>query len=318
VRASRLALLAAGLFVGLGLAEVALRIHPVVPGQMTRALDADNTEAACTANSLTRGWEPIPGTCGRDAHGTFLHGQPDAPRAMLVLGDSVTAGDHWVARAAAALIEEDPGLRVHNAAVSGYDTCQELETWRQLGPVLQPELVVLQTCPNDVLGSHALVPLTHDHVRYHLHHDDGRRAAVDFPLWVLHSRLLSLAVLSWGQATAEPIAEDPALSEGFARHCLLLLKEEVQASGADLVAIAFPVLLDRPSGFEEERLRSQESAIRQALRDNEVPTLPVRSLLPSPLSDTRSMPDDLLHPSIETHWALAPDLATFLRHHSKR
>lgn len=318
MRASRLALLVTGLLVGLGLAEVALRIHPVIPGQMTRALDASNTEAACTENSLTRGWAPIPGACGHDTHGTLLHGDPDAPRAMLILGDSVTAGDHWVAPTAAALIAEAPDLRVHNAAVSGYDTCQELETWRQLGPVLQPELVVLQTCANDVLGSHALVPLSNDHVRYHLHDADGGRAAVDFPLWVLHSRLLSLAVLSWGQATAEPVLEDPVLSEGFARHCLLLLTEEVKATGADLVAIAFPVLFDRASGSKEERFRSQETAIRQALRDNGVPTLPVRSLLKSPLAEARSDPNDLLHPSEEAHQALAPDVTTFLRHHLSR
>lgn len=317
-----LLLLLAGLVAGVGLAELFLRLHPVLPPGLFRTLDAGNREAACTRNSLTRGWAPIPGECGRDAHGTLAHGATaeeeagraeDAARRWLVLGDSVSAGDQWVGAVAELVTADEPDLRVHNAAVSGYDTCQELETWRELGPVLRPELVVLQTCPNDAVGSFAMVPLEGDRVRYHVHRDGEARAAVDFPIWILHSRLLSLAVLSWATATAPMVEEHPSMAARYAQACLRILADEVRGSGGDLVAVAFPVLAPRDSAADRGLLQD-EALVDQLLRDEGVPTLWVRSLLDEDaLVAARTLPDDPLHPSPEAHRALAPAIAAFLQ-----
>lgn len=307
-------LLALGLLAGLALAEGVLRLHPVLPPGMARSLDAENREAACTRNSLMRGWTPIPGECGRDAHGTLSHGAPEeaASRRWLVLGDSVSAGDQWVAAVAERLTPEESGLRIHNAAVSGYDTCQELETWRQLGPVLRPELVVLQTCPNDAKGSSTMVPLEGDLVRYHAPREGGAQAAVDFPIWILHSRLLSLAVLSWATAYARPVTEEPGQDQRYTQACLRALADEVTVSGARLVALAFPVLAPR-AGTDRFAMLQDEAFMKRILREAGVQTLSIRSVLgEDALVSARTQPEDVLHPSAEAHRSLAPDIAAFL------
>jgi len=82
-------------------------------------------------------------------------------RRILILGDSVAYGlfseeEHLFAtRLEMLLNQRDDGWRyeVLNAAVSGYNTENELGTLRQMGPRVEPDLVVLQTCINDIAPS---------------------------------------------------------------------------------------------------------------------------------------------------------------------
>lgn len=92
-----------------------------------------------------------------------LRADPD--RRILLLGDSVSWGD-GVAREKCYpyLLEKQLTARnvgrsfeVVNTGVPGYSTFQELAVFERLGPRLQPNLVVLQFCLNDVVERYKTV-----------------------------------------------------------------------------------------------------------------------------------------------------------------
>jgi lysophospholipase L1-like esterase len=82
-------------------------------------------------------------------------------RRILILGDSVAYGLFgeeeylFATRLEAMLNRREDGWRyeVLNGAVSGYNTENELGTLRQMGPRVEPDLVILQTCINDIAPS---------------------------------------------------------------------------------------------------------------------------------------------------------------------
>ncbi len=79
-------------------------------------------------------------------------------RRILILGDSVAFGlfceeQHIFPTLLETYLnqEEDPWrYEVFNSAVCGYNAENELGTLRQMGPVVKPDLVILQTCINDI------------------------------------------------------------------------------------------------------------------------------------------------------------------------
>jgi len=101
-------------------------------------------------------------------------GVPAPRRVVLVLGDSVAYGYGVLCREAfpflleQALDDSRPSVRVGNAGVPGYTTYNELQLYRRIGPVLQPELVLLTVVLNDVANPR-------------LHWAEGGRRAVDVP-----------------------------------------------------------------------------------------------------------------------------------------
>jgi lysophospholipase L1-like esterase len=78
--------------------------------------------------------------------------KPAGRMRVLVLGDSMTYGlgveddETFSAR----LEHLDPRLEVLNAGVPGYSTAEELLLLQELGPRLQPDLVLLMFLPNDI------------------------------------------------------------------------------------------------------------------------------------------------------------------------
>jgi hypothetical protein len=85
---------------------------------------------------------------------------------ILVLGDSVTFG-HGSVHTYPALLEQllrqwrgDIDWQVWNAAVPGYNTSQELAQLLELGPMVQPDLVVVGFFENDIIGNEGPRPAT--------------------------------------------------------------------------------------------------------------------------------------------------------------
>jgi lysophospholipase L1-like esterase len=84
---------------------------------------------------------------------------------VLVIGDSVAYGSGVPYEKAFASVLEarlseagDGGVAVWNAAVPGYNTDQESILLQQKGPIVKPDLVLVQFCLNDYLDPPALTP----------------------------------------------------------------------------------------------------------------------------------------------------------------
>jgi hypothetical protein len=259
---------------------------------------SDN-EIACMQPSLTRGYAPRPGACGRDADGAIRHtfAGPDPTEVMLV-GDSLST-HAWVpalARSLAPLVAPR-GLDVHNLAVSGYDTCQEAATWEERS--FTPDLLVLQTCPND-LGppTPSLVRVPGDQVRYY-----GKDGTITFPAILLQSRLATSAALLVGQQLgSEPTPPRDAQTE---LECLDALREGADRVGVPLVVLEFPA-------FRGEPPRGLEVTFGDALRQRSMDTLDIRALLADRDAALLVSPDGV-HPNTPAQTtALAEVLAPLL------
>ena len=124
-------------------------------------------------------------TDGRGFRWTAPEGDPaDGPRArVLGLGDSVmfghgiSDGETYLAQLAVGLRESFPDIAwsVHNTAVPGYNTVQEVETLRAKGLALEPDLVILDVVANDL----GLPPYVRSPVDVL---DPGRSFLLDFAL----------------------------------------------------------------------------------------------------------------------------------------
>ncbi len=85
----------------------------------------------------------------------------ETTRRILILGDSVAFGlyrkeEHIFPSMLEKYLNriDDPwNYEVLNSAVSGYNAENQLGTLRQLGPLVNPDLVILQTCINDIAPS---------------------------------------------------------------------------------------------------------------------------------------------------------------------
>ena len=166
----RLALSIGGLALGLGLAEWLLG-GPLRP-PVADLRDADwKAELDAMHDALHRAdpelvYAPRPGasvempygTASFDAHGLRPIDSPVRPdpgaRAVAVLGDSLVWGEllgpHETLPAA---LQGALGAdhRVLNAGVTGFDTTQEAAWYRRAVRPLQPDVVVLVVCLNDLL-----------------------------------------------------------------------------------------------------------------------------------------------------------------------
>ena len=87
----------------------------------------------------------------------FAIPKPGGVERVLVLGDSVTYGLFVDAKAAYSkvlekeLLAEGHRVEVINAGMNGYTTWNELQWFRRRGALFQPDLVILQFCPNDIV-----------------------------------------------------------------------------------------------------------------------------------------------------------------------
>lgn len=242
-------------------AEAWLRARPAPSSRWPPERDID---PACFVPSSTRGYAPLPGACGHDADGYRTWTWPGTPpREVLLLGDSI-ATHRWARDTAesAARSMSPAGLRFRSAAVSGYDACQVAATW--LESPSRPDLLVLQTCPNDFLTTPTVVHLPGGRVRM-----VTERGDVTLPAPLMHSRVLTTAA-SW---LARPRAGIPGTSRRDAGlGCLDALRDAAAARDVPLLVLLFPQFDGQPSGADE-------TLQRRWAADRGVDTLDLRALL---------------------------------------
>ena len=122
------------------------RVYELQPGARLE-LDSGSRHAVYSVNSLGLRDEEL---AEEKAPGVFR---------ILVLGDSMTFGpamnlDQTYPKVLERLLnegaEDQVQYRVINGAVSGYNSFQELATWRAMHSVLDPDLVIVGICVNDV------------------------------------------------------------------------------------------------------------------------------------------------------------------------
>lgn len=274
---------AVAVVVAAGLAEGALRRRPLPLPPVPPSGDGGLT---CVQASTTRGWAPVPGACGRDAEGVYrLRGQGTPTRRVLLVGDSVSTHG-WITASFRHAAERlaPAGLDLANAAVSGYDACQVAATWAERAA--DPELLVVQTCPNDFIVTSTLARLPGGDLRYF-----GDDATFDLPGWIAGSALLLEVGLRWGRATY-PAPRPSGRDLGAA--CTRRMLADAGARGVPVLGLVFPSFDGGPRG-EEERLQG-------AIFDEAgVPWVAIRDHLTADLLVTR----DRVHPDARHQAPLA-------------
>ncbi len=310
LRTRQIALCLAATFGSLALAEgfFRCRSRDEPPPALSEA-----TSARCMRASSVLAYEPVPDRCGRNEHLVVRdpRADPAGGRAVdiLVVGDSVAARTYgWITRMATDLRSAHGGVgfRVANGAVPGYSTCQEMLLYRDHLVREPAQVVLLQTCANDLQEGPVVMPHAPGLARYL----DGRRRVV-FPSALLHSRILSFALfqaLHRGGGTAS--AADPEVT----RHCLESIRTIARENGQILIVVEFPLLTD------DERVRARMpdlqhgEEVMHALLDglDGVHRVSVADLVRvngRNLPEAGIQPHELLHPNAETQAFIGAALA---------
>ena len=247
-RLQRVALAAGGTLFGLLLAEGgwrALRTSDYGPTTNPRYVPTDPA----------LGWRYRPSARARHRSDDFdvgieLNAQgfrdaPFEPRSerprVVALGDSLTFG--WGVEAAegfTARLEQRLGVEVLDLAVCGYGTDQELLLWERDGRALQPDLVLLTVCENDLWEISR--PAAYGRLKPFFTLRDGALvpggAPVPDPLAARCSHLVR-SLWAWSVKRSTPplaLDERPAAA---ALQCALIarLASEVAADGARLLVV---------------------------------------------------------------------------------
>lgn len=149
------AILAFNVFVAFLTLEIGLRLL------VDRALKAEKGSPLIVSHVPGLGYQLAPNAQGdiqTDAHGLRLRPPERAPirHSILLIGDSIAYGmgvpyeQSFVPILEARLTQSlGENTAVWNAAVPGYNTVQEAIQLRQMAPVTNPNLVIVQFCMND-------------------------------------------------------------------------------------------------------------------------------------------------------------------------
>lgn len=276
---ARLALLLGGVLVGLALVELGFRTWPPAPPTYPRA--ALPGDKGCLEDHLTLGYAARPGECERDAEGfiTLEHPGPTPVLEVLLVGDSISEVPYWLDLALARIGERrGVGTRLRSAGVIGYDACQELEALRLALKRTEPDLVVLQTCANDLLGTAVLTRTAQGNLRFY-----GPRGAATLPAWTLHSEALSWVLLTgpllrW-QADSRRVGGTSPLEWHVQRDCWAAMPGLLGPEDPPLVAVAMPLLVDlSPTSplWEQDGEEGHERRVLRWVREAGIPTLDLR------------------------------------------
>jgi hypothetical protein len=247
-----------------------------------------------------------PNKCGADGRGlrTLPADAPADARVVLLVGDSVGEKE-WAAVLPVALgARVGAPVKLRSAAVSGYNTCQLAKTLAETLRPERPDAVLVQTCPNDLVGSVAVLPAGPWSALVQTHDGWWR-----VPRLVLDSRLGQVALVEAGLRAAAP--HRGALGAAAAR-CTADIARRVAEAGVPAAVLHFPGLVDRSDPSPEaERLRRDEADVQAAWASAPLPRLDGRALLEprGRLSSLATGATDLLHPRPGTGVQIAEAIA---------
>ena len=300
----KILLLLGSVVLALGAAELGFRrwgesLDPNARGIMPR-----EGEGRCYRPSLTLGYEPRPGACQFNEHGYEAPGhslvKPAGTFRVLVLGDSLSAGQAWVRGVEQRLKQQLPGRRVElwNGGIPGFDTCSELRALKERGWQIDPDLVLLQFCVNDFTVTATVIPLADGRLRYYVGEE-----AHDLPAWLVRSRLLTHLVVRLGLLSGGRVERGP-LNERYVRRCVKLLAQETAARQVPLSALLFPVLVSGQGTAQDQRMlgdhRASERLAAAIFRQAGVDAIDLRPAMerPGPLHALRQFAADPWHPNL--------------------
>jgi lysophospholipase L1-like esterase len=160
---------------------------------------------------------------------------------IVALGDSLTFG--WGVEASQGFtsrLEALLGADVINLGVGGYGTDQELLLWGRVGRALQPKLVLLTVCANDL--QELSRPAAYGRYKPRLEQHDGTLRLLGTP--VPDNRLadwshLARSAWAWTIKRSTPPLTPAETPVAASLQCALIarLADEVQAAGARLLVV---------------------------------------------------------------------------------
>ncbi len=279
----------------------------------------DKGEGKCYRPSLTLGYEPRPGVCqfnehGYDAPGYKLEKAPGTFR-VLVLGDSLSAGQAWVRYAEKKLRAAAPGKRIElwNGGIPGFDTCSELRMLTERGWAIDPDLVLLQFCVNDFTVTASVIPTGDGRVQYFVG-DQGH----ELPGWLLTSRLLTYLVVRYKLAGANKI-DRIRQNEKYVGRCLGLFARQAADREVPLTMAIFPALVSGKGTPQDRRtagpFRHWEKLARDLAARHGIDTVYLRPAMEQagPLHLLRGHdPRDLWHPNVKGNMLAGERIAEHL------
>ena len=246
----RSALILIGLLVGLLVAEGGLRISGLDPiGRVLAAPGADQWNAECFELDPELGYRYAPGECGINALGfpdREVVSGASMPRVM-VLGDSISA-DRMFPQFLEQLLTAQRGgpVDVINTGTPGYSTRNQLGVYQRHAAALQPDLVILQFCLNDYIGT----PFLFRHEGQIVRVTDRKNAMWGRSSWWFSRsalyRYFALHTDSTQRVAADLSAQFPNTESALA--------ELHAALGERLVVVVFPLVEDQSRWPHGERL----------------------------------------------------------------
>ena len=239
------------MLVGLEFGFRVLEVNSLDPNVMA----PQEGEGKCYRSSLTLGYEPKPGACqfnehGFDAPGYKLKKAPGTFR-VLVLGDSLTAGQAWVRYAEKKLNAAVDGKRIElwNGGIPGFDTCSELGMLKERGWAIDPDLVLLQFCVNDFTVTATIIPRADGRGVTYFVGDQGH----DLPSWLLTSRLLTWLMVRYhlsGATKTDRIRHN----ETYVERCFKRFAQETAARKVPMTVAIFPALISGEGTAQDRRV----------------------------------------------------------------
>ncbi len=275
-------------------------------------------EGKCYRPSLTLGYEPKPNACqfndtGFEAPGYKMEKPPGTFR-VLVLGDSLSAGQAWVRYAETKLRAAAPGKRIElwNGGIPGFDTCSELRMLQERGWAVKPDLVLLQFCVNDFTVTATVVPGEGGAVQYFVG-DEGH----ELPSWLLRSRLLTYLVVRFHLRGAKKI-DRIRQNEKYVNRCMGLFARETAAKNVPMTLAIFPALISG-EGTEADRrtagpFRHWEGLAHTLAKRHGVDVVTLRAPMEKAgdLRKLRAFSVDLWHPNIKGNMLAGEAIAKHL------
>lgn len=250
----------------------------------------------------------------------------NAARRVLFLGDSITFG-RGVADGVPFANQLDArwtkarGVAAFNGGVSGYDTTQEAEALRRLGPELKPHLVVVGWYRNDIAEVSSLQHVSIIEGQFAKDPDDYQRFLdrVHNRAILDKSALLRLLRVLWKDLKTRSKLDERAQEQAGERtdetagmraseRALLSMKSWCDANGAKLAVIAFPAREETEAEVEVP-VPAHLTSIEAFGKEHGIPVVqlihPWRAWAKQHPGETLYLPRDRCHPNAAGHAQVA-------------
>ena len=274
----------------------------------------------CYRPSVMTGYEARPNTCDRDEDGYYRSWRGEEPAnaySVLFFGDSIADQNQWVQETTRTLEREWQSTVIsRNAGTPGFDTCSELQLFKDKSAHIEADALVLQFCPNDIAVTATVIPLPNGKARVYV----GWEYA-EFPDWVLHSRLATYIALRFVQRQGGNdivrSSSSPVLG------CLEQFKKITAERGMAFQVVLYPPFVDDYEdssplvAVREGNLSAKEAEemSRKLLQEAGIEFFEIRRSFENrgeSLVENRNVPNDMWHPNSRAQNFIGEDLGKYL------